>query len=106
MRGIVSSNKMTGVVAVTVGMIKIHPLYKKRLNRSKKFLARSETKLNVGDEVEITETRPQSRRVCFAVTKVITKAVLLPVVKETEATKDVAPKAAAKSSVTTKEEKP
>lgn len=106
MRGIVSSNKMTGVVAVTVGMIKIHPLYKKRLNRSKKFLASCDTKLSIGDEVEIKETRPQSRRVCFAVTKVITKAVILPVVKEAAASKAVPTKVAVKASVTTKEEKP
>lgn len=105
MRGIVSSNKMTGVVAVTVGMIKIHPLYKKRLNRSKKFLARSDGKLNVGDEVEIKETRPQSRRVRFAVTKVITKAVMLPEVKEAATSKDTPIKVASKPSKTTKEEK-
>lgn len=105
MRGIVSSNKMTGVVAVTVGMIKIHQLYKKRLNRSKKFLARSDSQLNVGDEVEIKETRPQSRRVRFAVTKVITKAVMLPEVKEATISKDKPSKVAAKAAETTKEEK-
>lgn len=93
MRGIVSSDKMTGVVAVTVDMIKIHPLYKKRLNRSKKFLASTSSKLNIGDEVEIKETRPQSRRVRFAVTEVINKAVVLPAVKETTTAKEKEPKA-------------
>lgn len=101
MRGTVSSNKMTGVVAVTVGMIKIHPLYKKRLNRSKKFLAATSDKLNVGDEVEIKETRPQSRRVRFAVTEVVRKAVLLPEVKEAATAKD----SPAKTSATLKDKK-
>lgn len=93
MRGIVSSNKMTGVVAVTVSQIKIHPLYKKRLNRSKKFLASTPSKLNLGDEVEIKETRPQSRRVRFAVTQVINKAVVLPTLEEAETAKEKTPKA-------------
>lgn len=106
MRGIVSSNKMIGVVGVTVAMVKIHPLYNKRLNRSKKFLASCDTKLNIGDEVEIKETRPQSRRVRFAVTKVVTRVELLPEVREAATSKDKPTKAAAKSVETTKEDKP
>lgn len=88
MRGVVSSNKMTGVVAVTVEVIKIHPLYKKRLRKTKKFLAKVSEALNIGDEVEITEVRPQSRRVTFAVTKVYNRAEVLPEVKEEAANKE------------------
>lgn len=87
MIGSVTSNKMTKVVAVTVEQIKIHPLYKKRLKRSNKFLARTMEKLNLGDLVEIKETKPLSRRVRFMVTRVIVRADVLPEVKEEKADK-------------------
>lgn len=87
MIGSVTSNKMTNVVAVTVEQIKVHPLYKKRLRRSNKFLARTTDKLNLGDLVEIKETKPLSRRVRFVVTRVVTKSEVLPEVKEEAAAK-------------------
>lgn len=92
MIGTVTSNKMKGVVAVKVEQIKIHPLYKKRLRRSKKFLAQTNEALNIGDVVEIKETRPLSRRVRFAVTNVATKAEILPEVKEDMENKEKEPK--------------
>lgn len=82
MIGKVVSNKMTGTVAVKVETIKIHPLYGKRLRRSQKFLAHSNEKLNLGDSVEIKETRPVSKRIKFAVIKVINRVEVLPQVKE------------------------
>lgn len=87
MRGVVTSAKMTGVVAVTVERFVIHPVYKRRLRRSKKFLAATPEKLNIGDIVEITETKPQSRRVRFAVTEVVTRVAVLPEVKEEKTAK-------------------
>lgn len=99
MRGLVTSVKMTGVVAVTVGMVKVHPLYKKRRRASKKFLARSPEALNVDDEVEITETRPQSRRVSFAVTKVYQRAAVLPEMKEETAEKSRSAKKASEKEI-------
>ena len=56
MIGLVSSNKMTGTVSVKVEMFKIHPIYKKRLKRSKKFLAATSEKLSTGDRVEIKKS--------------------------------------------------
>lgn len=88
MRGVVSSNKMMGVVAVTVERFVIHPIYKRRLRRSKTFLASTDAPLNVGDQVEIKETRPQSRRVRFAVASVTLKATVLPEVKEEKVGKE------------------
>lgn len=87
MIGVISSTKMTGVVTVLVEQIKIHPLYGKRLRRSKKFLAATAEKLNVGDSVEIKEVRPQSRRVRFSVIKVNSRVEVLPEVKADETAK-------------------
>jgi len=82
MIGRVTSNKMTGTIAVTVDYFKVHPLYKKRLRRSKKFLVSVKDSLNIGDEVEIRETKPISRNVTFIVTRVVNKAEVLPGVKD------------------------
>jgi small subunit ribosomal protein S17 len=105
MIGIVVSNKMTGVVAVEVLRIKTDPLYKKRLRRSKKFLAKVGERLQNGDEVEIKEIRPQSRLVHFVVMRVVSRAKALPLVKEEEvvAKKKKEPKVASKEVVVQKE---
>lgn len=50
-----------------------HPLYQKAVKRSKKFLVQNDVKANVGDVVEIQETRPLSARKRFTITKVIKK---------------------------------
>jgi small subunit ribosomal protein S17 len=89
--GKITSNKMTGTVAVTVESIKIHPLYGKRLRRSRKFLARAPEKLNLGDLVEIKETRPASRRVRFVVIKVLNRVEVLPQIKEEGSDRSKAP---------------
>lgn len=81
-RGKVVSNKMTSVVAVRVERLLTHPLYKKKLRRSRSFLAQTKEPLSPGDVVEITETRPISRRVRFVVSKVLTRAEVLPVIAE------------------------
>ena len=82
--GKVSSNKMTGVVTVIVEMFKIHPLYKKRLRRTKKYLVSTREPLQIGDEVIIRETRPQSKRVAFMVDRVVLKSTARPVVRKVE----------------------
>jgi small subunit ribosomal protein S17 len=86
--GKISSNKMTGTVAVTVEAFKMHPIYKKRLRRTRRYLAQTgEQKLQVGDLVYITETRPISKQVHFKVSGVLNRAEILTDVKQ--ATKDV-----------------
>ncbi len=102
MRGIVTSNKMMGVVGVTIERFVVHPVYKRRLRRSKKFLASTPEKLNIGDTVEIKETKPTSKRVRFAVTEVVTRTAVLPEVKE-EKTAKVKKMRAVKSNSETKE---
>lgn len=73
---ITSAGKMTDTVTVTVHQQVQHPLYKKSFRQSKKFLADTKgvTDLMVGDEVEIQECRPLSKRKHFKVTEVLKRA--------------------------------
>ena len=74
-RGIVTSAKMQDTVTVTVHTSKVHKLYKKRYRQSKNFLADSKGfDLKEGDEVEIAECKPLSKRKRFKVTSVLTTA--------------------------------
>jgi small subunit ribosomal protein S17 len=73
--GIVVSNKMNKTIVVLVeGKVK-HPLYKKTINKSKKFKAHDETnQCGIGDTVEIIETRKLSKDKCWRLGKIIEKA--------------------------------
>ena len=72
--GIVTSTKMQKTVAVRVERQVIHPLYKKVVRSSKKFLAHDEkNECQVGDTVRIEETRPLSCRKRWRVVEVISK---------------------------------
>lgn len=76
LHGIVTSAKMQNTVTITVHRQMLHPLYQKKFRVSKKFLADTDgQQVNVGDEVEITECRPLSKRKHFKVSKIIKKAV-------------------------------
>jgi small subunit ribosomal protein S17 len=73
--GIVTSNKMQKSVVVTVDRQTNHPLYKRVVRRSIKFLAHDEkNECKVGDTVRILETRPLSRRKRWRVVQVIAKS--------------------------------
>jgi len=73
--GIVTSNKMQKSVVVTVDRQTTHPLYKRVVRRSIKFMAHDEkNESRVGDTVRIRETRPLSRRKRWRVVQVIAKA--------------------------------
>jgi small subunit ribosomal protein S17 len=73
----VSSNKTDKTITVTVRSSKNHPLYHKQYAVTKKFLAHDEqNSAQVGDRVEITETRPLSARKHHMLTKVIEKAAI------------------------------
>ncbi|HEY8999062.1 MAG TPA: 30S ribosomal protein S17 [Candidatus Saccharimonadales bacterium] len=75
--GTVSSNKTDKTITVMVQTSKEHPLYHKQYKVTKKFLAHDEqNEAQVGDRVEITETRPLSARKRHTLTKVIEKATL------------------------------
>lgn len=63
LRGTVSSNKMDKTVVVTVQRVKEHPIYRKKYTVNTKFKAHdADNACQVGDVVEITETKPISRQ--------------------------------------------
>lgn len=61
-KGIVTSNKMTGTIVVSVDTYKIHPKYKKKFRVTKKFYADDKTNsCNEWDVVIIKESTPLSK---------------------------------------------
>lgn len=72
-QGYVSSNKMDKTVVVKIERRTQHPLYKKIVIRSEKFKAHDEHSCDVGDLVEIMETRPISKEKRWRVTRIIEK---------------------------------
>lgn len=77
-RGTVVSDAMDKTVVVEVERSKRHPLYGKRVISSKNFKAHDENnEFQVGDVVEIVETRPLSKDKHFRVNKLIQKAVIV-----------------------------
>jgi small subunit ribosomal protein S17 len=73
--GVVCSNKMDKTVVVLVERLVKHPKYKKYLRVRNKFKAHDERNAcNVGDLVEIIETRPLSRDKRWAVLSILRKA--------------------------------
>lgn len=84
--GIVTSNKMQKSVVVTVDRQTTHPLYKRVVRRSFKFLVHDEkNECRVGDTVRIQETRPLSRRKRWRVVQVISKAAQVAPLRESVA---------------------
>jgi small subunit ribosomal protein S17 len=67
-QGVVVSDKMKDTVVVRVERYFKHPVYKKFISRSKKFMAHDagNTK-KIGDAVTIVETTPISKNKRFAV---------------------------------------
>lgn len=73
--GVVVSDRMDKTVVVAVERIMRHPLYGKTVKRTKKFHAHDENnECQVGDVVEIMETRPLSRTKRWRVSRVVQKA--------------------------------
>lgn len=68
LRGTVVSDKMDKTVVVEVGRFVKHPKYKKFYTISKKYHAHDENnQYKIGDEVEIVEVNPISKKKSFAV---------------------------------------
>lgn len=71
LKGIVISKKSEKTVVVRVDSKMSHPIYKKVMVRSKKLLVDESKKVNLGDFVEIIESRPISKRKHFKIEKLI-----------------------------------
>jgi small subunit ribosomal protein S17 len=76
LQGRVFSDKSEKTITVLVETYKNHPLYKKRVKYSKKYLAHDEqNQAHIGDKVSIMETRPLSKTKHFRLIEVIEKAI-------------------------------
>ncbi len=70
--GVVVSDKMDKSIVVKVERQFAHPLYKRTVKKSKKFMAHDEEgKAKIGDRVEIIESRPLSRRKRWRLVRVL-----------------------------------
>lgn len=73
--GVVTSDKMDKTIVVAVAVNKRHPIYGKVVRRVKKYKAHDEQNTcEVGDRVEIIESRPYSRDKHFALVSIVERA--------------------------------
>lgn len=73
--GVVVSDKMDKTIVVKIEDFVRHPLYGKRVKRTKKFKAHDELNTcGIGDKVKIMETRPLSRDKRWRLVEIIEKA--------------------------------
>ena len=73
--GKVTSNKMTKTVVVEITRKYRHPLYKKVVYSSKRVKAHDEFGCQIGDRVQIVESRPLSRDKRWVVEGIIKKEI-------------------------------
>ncbi len=72
--GIVTSTAMRKTVTVAVDRLVQHPLYKKTLRRTSRFMAHDERgECRLGDRVRIVETRPLSARKRWRVVEILAR---------------------------------
>lgn len=75
MIGVVVSDKMDKTVVVLITSKKKHPIYGKYITFTKKYKAHDEKNdANIGDIVEIVETRPLSKDKYFRVLRIVERA--------------------------------
>ncbi|MBX7131318.1 MAG: 30S ribosomal protein S17 [Fimbriimonadaceae bacterium] len=72
-QGLVVSNKMDKTVVVKIERRMQHPLYGKTVLRTGKFKAHDEMGCDIGDTVEVMETRPLSKEKRWRVTRIVEK---------------------------------
>ncbi|HON89511.1 MAG TPA: 30S ribosomal protein S17 [Spirochaetia bacterium] len=75
LQGIVVSDKMDKTIVIEVLMRKLHPLYKKYVNKTKRVKAHDEKNdAKVGDTVRIEECRPLSKEKHFRLVEIVERA--------------------------------
>ena len=73
--GLVVSDKPDKTVTVSVETLVRHPLYKKRIRRSERFMVHDErNEARAGDTVRIIETRPLSARKRWRLANIVSRA--------------------------------
>ncbi|WP_296090611.1 30S ribosomal protein S17 [Alloprevotella tannerae] len=74
-QGIVLSNKMDKTIIVAAKFKEKHPIYGKFISKTKKYYAHDEkNEVNLGDIVQIMETRPLSKLKRWRVVKIVERA--------------------------------
>ncbi len=73
--GVVTSNKMTKTVVVEIGRTFRHPLYRKVVHLTKRVKAHDELGCQIGDHVQIVESRPLSRDKRWVVESIIKREI-------------------------------
>jgi len=71
MTGVVTSNKMQKTVVVEIARSYRHPVYKKVVHSSMRVKAHDELGCQIGDEVQIVESRPLSAEKRWVVEAVV-----------------------------------
>lgn len=84
MLGVVTSDKMTKTVVVSISRTFRHPLYQKVVHSTKTVKAHDELECKVGDQVELVESRPLSRDKRWVVEKIVKRAAAPAVTPEEE----------------------
>lgn len=75
LEGVVVSNKGDKTIVVQVERKYMHPRFRKTIRTHKKYMAHdAENTCNIGDTVIIEESAPISRRKCWVMQSVITRA--------------------------------
>lgn len=72
--GTVASNKMTKTVVVVIARTFRHPFYKKVVHESKRVKAHDEIGCQIGDQVQIVESRPLSHDKRWVIEKILKHA--------------------------------
>jgi small subunit ribosomal protein S17 len=73
--GVVTSNKMTKTVVVEISRKFRHPLYHKVIHLSKRVKAHDELGCQIGDQVQIVESRPLSRDKRWVVESIVKREI-------------------------------
>ena len=74
-QGVVLSNKMDKTIIVAAKFKEKHPIYGKFISKTKKYYAHDEkNEVNLGDIVQIMETRPLSKLKRWGVVKIVERA--------------------------------
>ena len=75
LQGVVTSDKMDKTVIVKVTTVKRHPMYGKVMRLDKKYKVHDEENAcQIGDRVEIIESKPISREKRWAVVSILERA--------------------------------
>lgn len=75
LQGVVTSDKMDKTVIVKVTTVKRHPMYGKVVRLDKKYKAHDEENVcQIGDRVEIIESKPISREKRWSVVSILERA--------------------------------